>query len=99
MLKYKLQINNKEDDYMSKYEYRTRGVCARQIFLDVENNIIKNVSFVGGCNGNLQGISALVKGMNIYDAASKLKGINCSGKGTSCPDQLSRALEEIIKNQ
>ncbi|MBU5455027.1 TIGR03905 family TSCPD domain-containing protein [Caproiciproducens sp. MSJ-32] len=76
------------------FVYKTKGVCSTEIHLEVENNLIKNVEFIRGCAGNLFGISALVKGMNIDDAISKLKGIDCKGKGTSCPDQLSRALEE-----
>ncbi|NLK95392.1 MAG: TIGR03905 family TSCPD domain-containing protein [Clostridiales bacterium] len=72
--------------------YNTSGTCSRQITFDVENSIIKNVNFLGGCSGNLQGISKLVEGMNIDEAISKLKGIDCNGRGTSCPDQLSLAL-------
>lgn len=77
------------------FVYKTSGVCATEIHVDVENNIIKSVEFVRGCPGNLFGISNLVKGMNIDDAISKLKGIKCGNKSTSCPDQLSKALEEI----
>ena len=75
--------------------FRTRGVCSRQIDVDVENGIINNVVFHGGCPGNLKGISALVKGMKVSDAISRLKGIDCGGKGTSCPDQLASALEQM----
>lgn len=74
--------------------YKTKGVCSTEIHLEVENDTIKNVEFVRGCQGNLMGISALVSGMNIDDAINKLKGIDCGKKGTSCPDQLSKALEE-----
>ena len=81
---------------MERYEYQPRGVCSRQIFIEVDGDRIENVKFIGGCNGNLQGISILVKGMDIDEAISKLKGIDCGGKGTSCPDQLSKALEAIL---
>ncbi len=72
--------------------YKTRGVCAREIHVDVENDIINNVTFIGGCNGNTKGISSLVKGMHVDDVIKKLKGIDCNFKGTSCPDQLANAL-------
>lgn len=76
--------------------YNTRGTCARQILLDInDDKTVNSVEFVGGCNGNLQGIAALVKGKNIDDVISSLKGINCNFKGTSCPDQLAKALEEV----
>ena len=74
-----------------KYTYTTKGTCSRLINLDVENGVINDVSFVGGCHGNLQGISALVKGMKVEEAISRLEGINCGSKGTSCPDQLAKA--------
>ncbi|MCF0148086.1 MAG: TIGR03905 family TSCPD domain-containing protein [Clostridium sp.] len=74
--------------------YKTKGVCATEIHLDIEKDTIKSVEFVRGCQGNLTGISALVSGMNIDDAINKLRGIDCRNKGTSCPDQLSKALEE-----
>lgn len=80
------------------FVYKTKGVCSTEIHLDVEDNIIKNVEFVRGCAGNLSGISVLVKGMNIDEAIDKLQGIDCKGKGTSCPDQLSKALEEYKKS-
>lgn len=78
------------------YTYKTFGTCSRKIDFDVdENGCIRNVKFTGGCNGNLKGIGALVEGMKKEDVIEKLKGINCNGKGTSCPDQLAKALEEI----
>lgn len=86
---------NKEE-YM---KYKTSGTCSTMIDVDVADNIIQSVSFTGGCNGNLQGISSLVKGMNVDEAISKLKGIKCGFKNTSCPDQLAHALEEIKANQ
>lgn len=76
--------------------YNTRGTCARQILLDInDDKTVNSVEFVGGCNGNLQGIAALVKGKNIDDVISSLKGIDCNFKGTSCPDQLAKAPEEV----
>ena len=82
-----------------KKVYKTHGTCSRQITVDVnDDGVIKDVEFYGGCNGNLQGISALVKGRKIDDVIPVLKGIDCNFKGTSCPDQLAKALEEI-KNE
>lgn len=76
--------------------YNTRGTCARQVLLDInDDKTVNSVEFVGGCNGNLQGIAALVKGKKIDDVISSLKGIDCNFKGTSCPDQLAKALEEV----
>ena len=72
-----------------KYEYNTKGTCASKIIIDVENGIVNDVRFVGGCNGNTQGISRLVKGMTVDETIKRLEGINCRGKGTSCPDQLA----------
>ena len=77
--------------------YKTKGTCSTQIDLDVEDGIIRNVKFTGGCNGNLQGISKLVEGMKAEDAIEKLRGIKCGFKPTSCPDQLSYAIEEAMK--
>lgn len=81
-----------------EYTYRTRGTCAQQIKFELENGIVKNVSFYGGCNGNLQGISKLVEGQKAEDVIEKLRGIKCGFKQTSCPDQLSAALTEALKN-
>lgn len=72
--------------------YSTKGVCSREITFEVENNKVKNVSFYRGCEGNLKGIAKLVEGMEVDEVISRLKGIDCGGKGTSCPDQLSKAL-------
>lgn len=77
--------------------YKTRGTCSVQIDFDVEDNKIHNLKFLGGCNGNLKGIAALVEGQDIDTVKEKLKGIDCNGRGTSCPDQLSKALEEVSK--
>ena len=81
---------------MNHLEYVTCGTCSRLITIDVDAaGIIRNLSFLGGCNGNLQGIAALVKGKKPEEVISVLKGIDCNFKGTSCPDQLARALEEV----
>lgn len=74
------------------YSYKTSGVCSSTINLEIEDNIIKNVEFIGGCSGNLQGIGSLVKGMSVDEVITKLQGIDCRSRGTSCPDQLSKAL-------
>lgn len=73
--------------------YKTKGVCSQSIALDVEGDKIISVNFTGGCNGNLQGVSRLVEGMNVKDAIAKLEGIHCGYKDTSCPDQLAQALK------
>ena len=78
-----------------EYRYKTQGVCSSEIILNVEHNIIKSVKVIGGCDGNLKGISQLLIGMNIVDAISRLKGIKCGFKDTSCPDQIAKALEEM----
>jgi len=77
------------------YTYKTKGTCSREITFDVNDGIVTNVSFYGGCNGNLQGIAKLVDGMKVEEVIEKLNGINCNGRGTSCPDQLAKALCEI----
>ena len=76
-------------------QYITKGTCSTEINFEVENNKITEISFTGGCSGNLQGICSLVKGMNIDDVISKLEGIKCGYKSTSCPDQLAKALKEL----
>ena len=76
-------------------KYKTSGTCSSMIDIEVENDTIQSVAFTGGCNGNLQGISALVKGMKVDDAIQKLSGIKCGFKDTSCPDQLARALKSL----
>ena len=77
-----------------KYSYRTSGTCSSQIDLEVEDGILKDVCFTGGCNGNLKGISALVKGMKVEEVISRLEGIRCGYKPTSCPDQLCQAKQD-----
>ena len=75
--------------------YKTKGVCSRSILIDVEDNVVKKVSFQGGCNGNTKGISALVEGMNVKDVIKKLENIKCGFKDTSCPAQLAEALKTV----
>ena len=75
------------------YEYKTRGTCSQKIFFDLENGKVKNVQFIGGCNGNLKGIASLVEGMDIDEVISRVEGISCGMKKTSCPDQLAQALK------
>ena len=72
--------------------YKTKGTCSRAIHFAVDGNIVQSVQFVGGCDGNTQGVARLVQGMDIDDAIARLKGIDCKGRGTSCPDQLAKAL-------
>ena len=80
-------------------KYTTSGVCSREIEFDVVDGKLHNVRYLGGCNGNLQGVGALVEGMEIHEAIQRLKGIKCGMKGTSCPDQLATALEQYLASQ
>ena len=80
------------------YSYKTSGVCSSEIKFDIKDNKIKEVLFVGGCPGNALGLSSLLKGMNINEAIEKLSGIKYGKKSTSCPDQLSKALTNILNN-
>lgn len=80
-----------------KYTYTPDGVCSQQIILDVEDGIVKDLQVIGGCNGNLKGISNLVKGMKVEEVIKRLKGIKCGYKETSCPDQISKALASLPK--
>ena len=75
-------------------EYTTSGVCSRAIKFEVEDGLVKNVKFIGGCNGNTQGVAALVEGMPVDEVISRLEGIRCGARPTSCPDQLACALKE-----
>lgn len=77
-----------------QFEYKTKGTCSQYIHFDVEDGKVKNVQFLGGCNGNLKGIGALVEGMDIDEVISRLEGTTCGAKNTSCPDQLSCALKQ-----
>lgn len=76
-------------------EYKPTGVCSRKMVIDVEDGIVKSLEVIGGCHGNLQGISKLVEGMKVEDVISRLEGIRCGFKPTSCPDQLAKALKTI----
>ena len=76
-------------------QYKTSGTCSTMIDLEVDGDIIKSVSFTGGCNGNLKGICSLVRGMKVDDVIERLQGIKCGFKNTSCPDQLAKALIQI----
>lgn len=80
-----------------QYEYKTKGTCSQRIFFEIEDNKLKNVQFLGGCNGNLKGIGSLVEGMDVEDVIHRLEGIHCGMKPTSCPDQLATALKEVVK--
>lgn len=79
-----------------QYEYKTKGTCSQKIFFEIENGIVKNVQFLGGCNGNLKGIAALVEGMPVEAVITRVEGIKCGMKTTSCPDQLAQALKEAL---
>lgn len=78
---------------MDRFTYKTKGVCAREIEITLEGDVVAEVKFIGGCAGNTQGVAALVKGMKVNEAISKLEGIRCGFKPTSCPDQLATALK------
>jgi len=78
------------------YTVRPRGVCSMQITFEIDNGILKNVKFTGGCAGNTKGVASLVDGMNAEEVVKRLRGIDCGGRGTSCPDQLAAAIEAAI---
>ena len=82
-----------------EYRYIPKGVCSREIILEIENDIIKSLKIVGGCPGNTVGVSKLVQNRNVDEVIEILKGIQCRDKGTSCPDQVAMALEEYKKNR
>lgn len=77
-------------------EYKTKGTCSRQINVQITDGVIDSVEFIGGCNGNTKGIAQLVKGMKAEDIIARVKGTDCRGRGTSCPDQLALALEAAL---
>lgn len=81
------------------YEYKTKGTCSSRILFDIEDGKVRNVQFIGGCNGNLKGIGALVEGMDVDEVISRTQGITCGMKPTSCPDQLAQALEQVKNAQ
>lgn len=80
------------------FQYRTKGVCSRNITLDIVDGKVMNVKFDGGCNGNTQGVARLVEGMDAQEAIRRIEGIQCGFKGTSCPDQLAKAIREALNN-
>ena len=79
-----------------QYEYKTKGTCSQRIIFEIEDGKVKNVQYMGGCNGNLKGIGSLVEGMDAEEVITRLEGTTCGFKSTSCPDQLARALKEAI---
>ena len=79
------------------FRYKTHGTCSQQILIEAEGDTLTHVEFIGGCAGNTQGVASLVRGMDVNEAISRLKGIDCGGKGTSCPDHLATALEQALK--
>ena len=79
-----------------QYTYQTSGTCSREILFEIEDGKVKNVQYIGGCNGNLKGIGSLVEGMDVMEAISRLEGITCGPKPTSCPDQLAKALKKAL---
>ena len=81
------------------HQYRTRGTCSREITFDIEDGVVHNVHFQGGCNGNTQGVSLLVEGMPAAEVVKRLSGVNCNGRGTSCPDQLAKAVAEALSEE
>ena len=81
---------------MASYSFNNVGTCSRGVSFDIENGIVRNVHFEGGCNGNTQGVAALVEGLEVHEAIARMKNIDCGGRGTSCPDQLARNLERAL---
>ncbi len=79
-----------------QYTYKTNGTCSREIVFEIEEGKVHNLYFIGGCNGNLQGIGKLVEGMTVEEVISRVEGISCGGRPTSCPDQLAQALKEAM---
>ena len=80
-----------------QYEYKTKGTCSQRILFEINDGIVQNVQFIGGCNGNLKGIGALVEGMPADEVINRIEGICCGMKSTSCPDQLAKALKEALQ--
>ena len=80
-----------------QFEYKTTGTCSQRIFFEIEDNKVHNVQYLGGCNGNLQGIGRLVEGMGVEEVIKRVEGIHCGMKPTSCPDQLATALKEAME--
>lgn len=82
-----------------EYHYRTKGTCSREIIVDLDEDTVRSVKFVGGCDGNTKGICSLVQGMKPADVIERCKGIRCGFKATSCPDQLARAISEAMQHK
>lgn len=89
---------HKEGGADMQYSYTTRGVCSAMVEFDIDNGIVSNVRFTRGCHGNTQGVSALCEGMKAEEVIKRLEGIDCGGRGTSCPDQLAKAIKHAIGN-
>lgn len=90
------KVFDRTEDGVRRASFETCGVvCSRQIDIETEGDVIKQVRYIGGCEGNTQGVAALVAGMKVEEAITRLKGIDCKGRGTSCPDQLARALKQL----
>lgn len=79
-----------------KFSYKPHGVCSVQMNFEIEDGVLKDIEIIRGCSGNTQGVAALCKGMNVNDVIDKLEGIDCNGRGTSCPDQLAKALKAAL---
>ena len=80
-----------------KYDFSPKGVCARRLEFELDGDIVKNVQFMGGCNGNLKGITSLLKGMKAQDAIERMEGLTCGPRPTSCPDQVAQCLKEALE--
>jgi len=79
--------------------YKTKGVCSQEMHVELDGDIIKDAKIIGGCNGNTQGVAALIKGMKAEDAIARMEGIQCGFKGTSCPDQMAKAIRQALQEQ
>ena len=99
MLFFFLIKTEQQEENSMHIKYNTKGICAARVEFDIEDGVVKNISFLGGCDGNHKGLAALAEGMTPEEAAKRLKGITCGRRTTSCPDQLAVALEEYLKEQ
>ena len=88
----------KKGNVTMQFEYKTSGTCSREILFEIEDGKLKNVQYIGGCNGNLKGIGSLVEGMDVQEVISRLEGTTCGMKNTSCPDQLACALKQALNS-
>jgi len=82
-----------------KYRYQPRGTCSREILFNIEDGIVQSLEIIGGCEGNSQGVAVLAQGMNAEEVVDRLSGIDCGGKGTSCPDQVARAIRSVLESE